>query len=126
MYNTTCEISISPCISLLTYLNLPEFFTWTNQFPDARVAYNEVDFPSFLNFRHVPLELREDFYKKFQQVEFKNVNKNWYKFRDSIMYEHKNPTNNDRRLLKHYSQDIWDYRCNVKFLDAYPWAESLL
>ena len=42
------------------------------------------------------------------------------------MYEHRYPTDNERDKLKHYSNDIWDYRCTVKFLDAYPWARELI
>ena len=126
MYNTRCKVGLTPCISLLTYLNLADYFTWANQFPKTRVSYNEVDWPSFLNFRHVPLEARNEFYNQFNQIKFQDVNSNWHKFKDSVMYEHEIPTDADRKKLKHYSEDIWDYRCKVKFLDAYPWAEQLL
>jgi len=42
------------------------------------------------------------------------------------MYEHRQISTTERSLLQHYSKDIWDYRCNVEFLAAYPWAEELL
>ena len=111
---------------MLTYNNTPEFFDWANQFPDARVSYNEVDYPSFLNFRHVPLEARTEFYSKMAKIEFKNVNNNWRQFQTTTMYEYIDISDDDRKKLAHYSQDIWDYRCNVEFLDLYPWAERLI
>lgn len=126
MYNTKCTVGLTPCISMLTYNNTPEFFDWANQFPDARVSYNEVDYPSFLNFRHVPLEARTEFYSKMAKIEFKNVNNNWRQFQTTTMYEYIEISDDDRKKLAHYSQDIWDYRCNVEFLDLYPWAERLI
>lgn len=126
MYNSKCTVGLTPCISMLTYHNMTDFFNWANQFPNARVSYNEVDHPSFLDFRLIPLDARQDFYNQFSKIQFIDVNENWRKFQQTIMYEHRKITTSERKLLKHYSEDIWDYRCNVKFLDAYPWAKELL
>jgi organic radical activating enzyme len=126
MYNSKCTVGLTPCISMLTYHNMTDFFEWANQFPLARVSYNEVDYPSFLDFRLIPLNARKDFYNTFSNISFGDVNENWKKFQQSTMYEHRSITINERRLLKHYSNDIWDYKCNVKFLEAYPWAKELL
>lgn len=126
MYNTKCTVGLTPAISMLTYHNMPEFFAWANKFPKARVSYNEVDYPSFLDFRLIPLDARKEFYNNFSTVEFIDVNNNWRKFKSDTMYEHRNITDSEKKMLNHYSKDIWDYRCNVKFLDAYPWAERLL
>ena len=126
MYNSKCTVGLTPAISMLTYHNMTEFFDWTNKFPKARVSYNEVDYPSFLDFRLIPLDARQEFYNDFSKVIFGDVNNNWKKFQQSTMYEHRSITNNEHKMLKHYSKDIWDYKCNVKFLDAYPWAEALL
>lgn len=126
MYNSKCIVGLTPCISMLTYHNMTDFFEWANQFPLARVSYNEVGYPSFLDFRLIPLNARKDFYNTFSNIKFGDVNENWKKFQQATMYEHRVITINERSLLKHYSNDIWDYRCNVKFLDAYPWAKELL
>lgn len=126
MYNSKCIVGLTPCISMLTYHNMTDFFNWANQYPKARVSYNEVDYPTFLDFRLIPLAAREDFYKTFSKVQFADVNDNWKKFQKETMYEHRYPTDNERDKLKHYSNDIWDYRCAVKFLDAYPWARELI
>ena len=126
MYNSKCTVGLTPAMSMLTYHNMTEFFDWANKFPKARVSYNEVDYPSFLDFRLIPLDVRQEFYNDFSKVKFGDVNNNWKKFQQSTMYEYRLITTNERKMLKHYSKDIWDYRCNVKFLDAYPWAEALL
>ncbi len=126
MYNSKCTVGLTPAISMLTYHNMTEFFDWTNKFPKARVSYNEVDYPSFLDFRLIPLDVRQEFYNDFSKVKFGDVNNNWKKFQQSTMYEHRQISTGEQKQLQHYSKDIWDYRCNVKFLDAYPWAEALL
>lgn len=126
MYNSKCVVSLTPVVSLLTYHNMPEFFAWANNFPQARVGYNEVNWPSFLDFRLIPLDTRTEFYRELSDVEFINANSNWITFQTKTMYEHKQISTIERSLLKHYSEDIWDYRCNIKFLDAYPWAQQLL
>ena len=126
MYNSKCTVGLTPAISMLTYHNMTEFFNWTNKFPKARVSYNEVDYPSFLDFRLIPLDVRQEFYNDFSKVKFGDVNNNWKKFQQSTMYEHRQISTGEQKQLQHYSKDIWDYRCNVKFLDAYPWAEALL
>jgi organic radical activating enzyme len=126
MYNSKCTVGLTPCISMLTYHNMTDFFKWVSQFPLARVSYNEVDYPSFLDFRLIPVNARKDFYNTFSNISFGDVNKNWKKFQQTTMYEHRSITTNEQKLLNHYSKDIWDYRCNVRFLEAYPWAKELL
>jgi hypothetical protein len=126
MYNSKCTVGLTPAISMLTYHNMTEFFNWTNKFPKARISYNEVDSPSFFDFRLIPLDVRQEFYNDFSKVKFGDVNNNWKKFQQSTMYEHRQISTGEQKQLQHYSKDIWDYRCNVKFLDAYPWAEALL
>ena len=126
MYNSKCKVGLTPCISMLNYHNMAEFFNWANQYPNARVSYNEVDYPTFLDFRLIPLSEREVFYKSFSNVNFLDVNINWKKFQTTTMFEYRTPTDDERAKLKHYSEDIWDYRCSVKFLDAYPWAKEII
>jgi len=42
------------------------------------------------------------------------------------MYEYVEPSQEacDNLLLQ--SKNAWDYKCKVKFLDAYPWATYML
>lgn len=126
MYNSKCKVGLTPAISLLTYHNMTDFFNWANQFSKCRVSYNEVDFPSFLDFRLIPMHHRTDFIESFSKIKFVDANNNWNVFQQQTMYEHRPITINEQKLLNHYSKDIWDYRCNVEFLAAYPWAEELL
>lgn len=126
MYNSKCIVGLTPCISMLTYHNMTDFFNWANQYPKTRISYNEVEYPTFLDFRLIPISARTKFYETFSKVQFIDVNDNWRKFQKDIMFEYRTPTGDERNKLKHYSEDIWDYKCNVKFLDAYPWARELI
>jgi organic radical activating enzyme len=126
-YNSKCEVNLTPCISMLNFLNINKFLIWTEQFPKSRVSFNEVTHPSFLDFRLVPLENRKDLFNDLTKYSLKtNTAKNWDKFISTLMYQHKVPTKNECDLLKHYSQDIWDYRCNVKFLEKYPYMGFMI
>ena len=126
MYNSKCVVGLTPCVSMLNYDNMTEFFNWANKYPNARVSYNEVDYPTFLDFRLIPLSARTKFYETFSKIQFLDVNDNWRKFQKETMFEYRTPTDDERAKLTHYSKDIWDYKCKVKFLDAYPWAIEIL
>ena len=108
MYNSKCTVGLTPAMSMLTYHNMTEFFDWANKFPKARVSYNEVDYPSFLDFRLIPLDARQEFYNDFSKVTFGDVNNNWKKFQQSTMYEHRQISTREQKQLQHYSNDIWD------------------
>jgi radical SAM protein with 4Fe4S-binding SPASM domain len=123
-YNSKLHVNITPCISFLTYQTLDKFFNWANQFPNARVFYNEVE-QSFMDFRLIPIEHRQDFISKFKDIKFANAQNNWIQFQKKLMYEEKTLTDEDKKLLIHYIK-IWDYKTNKKFLESYPWAEKLI
>jgi len=126
MYNTSCKVSLTPCLTHLNLLNMAEFISWSNQFPEARVSYNEVDYPTFLNFRFVPLEERKELINNFKNVNLKYSNINWTVFKDKLIYEYLEPTQQECNMLKHYSEDIWDYRCNVKYIQQYPYMKYMI
>jgi len=126
MYNTSCKVSLTPCLTHLNLLNMAEFITWANQFPKSRVSYNEVDHPSFLNYRYVPLEERQNLINNFKTLEVKNGNINWQMFKDKLIYEYIEPTQQECNMLKHYSEDIWNYKCNVKYLEQYPYMRYMI
>lgn len=125
-YNSKCNVSINPCVGILNYLDIHNFFDWANQFPKAMVHYNEVENFNFMNFRFIPESIREDFYKSFAKMNLVNANRRWYAFQKKVMYETTQPTIKDCKDLKLYALTIWDYKCNEKFLDRYPWASYML
>lgn len=124
-YNSRFDLFISPCIGILNYLDLPSFFRWTRQF-DVLVFYNEIQDPSFMNFRYIPEEVRSKFYESFSSMDLGKIDQRWQVFQEETMYESAIPTEDEKRLLSEYSTKIWDHRCKVRFLDRYPWAERLL
>jgi len=99
---------------------------WANLFPKARLCYNELINPSYLDFRIVPISARENFYNIFKNIEFKNCMENWRIFQSKTMYDYRNPTEQEVDDLKHYSSVVWDYKCKEKFLDRYQWANSII
>lgn len=122
MYNSSCNTRMVPCIGLLNYLDLNRFFAWAEQYPDSVISFNEIQEPSFLDFRLIPLELRKNFKLNFEN---NNVSNDWITFADSVMYETREPTPDECNQLLAYS-NMWDYRCSEKFLNKYPWASYII
>lgn len=121
MYNSKCNTRIVPCIGLLNFLDLDRFFSWAEKYPNSLITFNEIQEPSFLDFRLIPIELRPDTFK----ISNNNVTDSWYKFVSNTMYETRQPTQEECNLLKQYAY-VWDYRCNERFLDKYPWANYII
>ena len=129
-------VRITPCISILNTLTIDKFLEWTLQFPKLSMSYNEVITPSFQNFRHIPLHVRQDTINRLDKirsianqarVDMGNTNHihDWKNFLEKGIYMYKPMSEQDKKTFKHYALDIWDYKCNTKFLDAYPWAEEV-
>ena len=50
LYNSNFKVELTPCITLLNYLDLYRLVDWANLFPKARLCYNELINPSYLDF----------------------------------------------------------------------------
>lgn len=122
MYNSKCNTRIVPCIGLLNYLDLNRFFKWAEKYPRSVISFNEIQEPSFLDFRLIPVVLRKNFKLNFAN---NNVSDDWISFADTVMYETRQPTQKECDQLLAYSR-MWDYRCNEKFLTKYPWASYII
>ena len=120
MYNSKCNTRIVPCVGLLNYLDLDRFFAWTAQYPRSLITFNEIQEPSFLDFRLIPAELRPETFTLSG-----NVTDAWHKFISTTMHETRQPTQEECNLLKQYAQ-VWDYRSVERFLDRYPWANYII
>lgn len=124
IYNANFDVILTPCISMLNLTDLNSFVNWANCYPKARVIYNEVDKPTYLNFRYVPMQERQKLINSNNTLI--NGDANWNKFFNDLIYEYVEPSLEDCKKLKEYSTKVWDYRCNIKFLDMYPWAKNLI
>jgi MoaA/NifB/PqqE/SkfB family radical SAM enzyme len=123
IYNANFNVVLTPCISMLNLTDLNNFVNWANTYPNAIVIYNEVDSPTYLNFRYVPMQERQNLISSNRLV---NGDANWDKFFNKLIYEYVEPSLEDCKTLKEYSTKVWDYRCNIKFLDMYPWAKNII
>jgi hypothetical protein len=121
MYNSKCNTRIVPCIGLLNYLDLNRFFAWAEQYPRSLITFNEIQEPSFLDFRLIPAAVRPKTFNLGNNV----FTPSWFSFIDDKMHETREPTQEECNLLKQYTQ-VWDYRCNEKFLNRYPWASYII
>jgi len=121
LYNSNANVRLVPAIGLLNYNGLPEFFKWAEQFPNALITYNEIQEPSFLDFRLIPLQHR------VQNINISNntVSPAWKRFVNELVYETRNFTAEEISQLMQYIK-IWDYRCKETFLSRYPWMERIL
>jgi hypothetical protein len=125
LYNSKCDTRLVPCIGILNYLQLPEFFEWSNKFLNTRVMYNEIQEPEFFNFRYVPERARQEFYQKFATMKLNNADHKWTKFQSSTMYETATPSEAEIVLLKEYIK-VWDYKCSRTFIQQYEWAKEII
>jgi MoaA/NifB/PqqE/SkfB family radical SAM enzyme len=123
IYNANFNVVLTPCISMLNLTDLNNFVNWANTYPNAIVIYNEVDSPTYLNFRYVPMQERQNLISSNRLV---NGDANWDKFFNKLIYEYVEPPLEDCKTLKEYSTKVWDYRCDIKFLDMYPWAKNII
>lgn len=120
------EVGLTPCVGMLNLTKIHKFVEWCNQYPDVTCIFNEIDTPTYQNFRYVPMEDRKELIEASKNLKLINGDANWEKFFKKMIYQYKTPTLKECQLLKHYSEKVWDYRCNVKFLDAYPWAKYMI
>jgi sulfatase maturation enzyme AslB (radical SAM superfamily) len=121
LYNSKCSTRIVPCVGLLNYNGLPDFFQWAQQFPDSLITFNEIQQPSYLDYRLIPLEHRI----KNLDVSRNNITSAWIRFINESMHEFRIPTQTEVQQLKEYIK-VWDYRCNEKFIERYPYMQHIL
>lgn len=125
IYDTDATISITPSLTMLNLLDTVEFIEWTRQFPRIfNVNYSEVTRPSYLNFRHVPMDVREEFLSTMEATELPPfMSPNWKHFQSTLMYQFDEISDKDIARL-HGARRLWDYRCKTPLLVRHPWMKS--
>ena len=121
LYNSKCSTRMVPCVGLLNYNGLQDFLNWAKQFPNSLITFNKIQEPSYLDYRLIPLEHRI----KSLDISNNNVTPAWERFVSESMHEVRSPTAKEIQQFKEYVK-IWDYRCNEKFLERYPYMQYML
>jgi sulfatase maturation enzyme AslB (radical SAM superfamily) len=126
LYDANLTVNLTPCWSNLNILSIADFLEWTAQFPNSHVAYNEVNTPSYLDWKLVPLEARQEVLFKLRSIDFHpRVHKDYKKFIDKFAEEVRDYT---REELVQYSDAIvsWNALSKIKYQDIYDWNTKIL
>ena len=126
LYNSKLTVNLTPCWSQLNALGVAKFLNWANQFPKAHIAYNEVNYPSFMDFRLIPLEHRVEAIDAIRACHKPpKMHKDYFKFFDAISTEYRPITELERAQLKD-NVEIWNFKNPVTYQDKYTWGKNLL
>lgn len=121
LYNSKLTVNLTPCWSNLNLLSMGDFLEWTNQFPKSYVAYNEVNTPSYLDWKLIPLNYRIDLLKKLNSISLHDkVHKDYNKMSYRIANEIREFTTDEIELYND-AVTAWDSISNKKYLDLYCW-----
>ena len=126
LYNANLTVNLTPCWSNLNILSLADFLEWTAQFPKSHVAYNEVNTPSYLDWRLVPLSARQEVLVRLKSIELHpKVHRDYKKFIDKFTHEVREYTEEE---LVQYTDAIvsWNAIGRVKYQDLYNWNTTIL
>jgi molybdenum cofactor biosynthesis enzyme MoaA len=126
LYNSKLTVNLTPCWSNLNILSVADFLEWTANFPKSHVAYNEVNKPSYLDWRLVPIKERNEVIDKLKKLKLhtkvhrdytKLINKFQYEVRDYLQEE-----------IIQYSDAIiaWNRFGKVQYQELYPWNSRIL
>jgi len=126
LYNSTLTVNLTPCWSHLNLSSLPDFLNWASQFPKSHIAYNEVNFPTYFDFRLIPLDFRQPIIKKIKESSKPlKLHKDYEIFFKNIEYQYRLINVDEVSQLKD-AIEIWNFSNPVRYQDRYPWADLLL
>lgn len=126
LYNSKLTVNLTPCWSNLNVLSVAEFLEWTQKFPKSYVAYNEVNTPSYLDWRIVPIEIRQSVIEKLGSLRLHDkVNKNYLTFGEKFKSEYRSLTDKEVTEFKD-AVHCWDLLGKVKYSELYSWNNALL
>jgi organic radical activating enzyme len=126
LYNAKLTVHLTPCWSNLNIMSMADFLDWTRQFPNSHVAYNEVTDPSYLDWRHVPLDARNDELNKLKSMVFhQKIHKDYKKFIEKFESEYLDFSDDDLIKFKD-AVTSWDLTSNTKYRDLYSWNNLVI
>jgi organic radical activating enzyme len=126
LYNSKLTVNLTPAWSNLNVLSMAEFLEWTNKFPKSHVAFNEVNTPSYLDWKTIPLDYRQESLTKLKQVSMHSkVHGNYKKFIDKFGTEVRSFT--DKELIEYRDAVVsWDMTSKVKYQDVCKWNQAII
>jgi hypothetical protein len=120
------EVSLTPCWSQLNALGIANFLNWASEFDNIHVAYNEVSYPSYLDFKLIPLKYRTEAINALNTCKFpKRMHKDYYKFFEALKTDQRTITDNEKQALND-ATEIWNFNNNATYQEQYMWATELL
>lgn len=126
LYDAKLTVNMTPCWSNLNVLSIVDFLEWTHNFPKSHVAYNEVNTPSYLDWRLVPLQERKKLLQKLKVMNFHpKIHKDYKKFIDKFENEVRDYTEEEIVQFKD-AITSWNMMSKVKYQDLYSWNATIL
>jgi len=126
LVDTNIFVTLTPCWSHLNILSLVEYFKWLETTKVNYLAFNEVTYPSYLNWELVPMKYRKNLISQLDNIELSPYYSTNYKtFFERIKNDERQITDKERIELNN-NVAIWDYKNKVKYINMYPWSKELL
>jgi organic radical activating enzyme len=130
LYNESSDsfkVNITPTLTLLNLVTVDKFLHWANNYNKSSIGYSEVTDLTFLNFRYVPLEVRDSAISNLKNIKLHSRFDNaWQHFIQTEIHQHNVPSSRERLNLKFYANNIWNYNNNTDFLKQYPWMQNFI
>jgi MoaA/NifB/PqqE/SkfB family radical SAM enzyme len=118
--------TLTPCWSQLNLLGIVEYFKWLEREKVNWLAFNEVTFPSYLQWELIPMKYRKELIEQLDSIVFpKNMNIDYYSFIQRIKTDVREITPDERVELSK-AVKIWDFNNKVTYVDMFPWGAELL
>ena len=118
--------TLTPCWSQLNLLGIVEYFKWLETEKVNWLAFNEVTFPSYLQWELIPMKYRKELIEQLDSIIFpKNMNIDYYSFIQRIKTDVREITPAERVELSE-AVKIWDFNNKERYIDMFPWGTEIL
>lgn len=128
-YDAGIKLTVAPVVSLLNVGGVHRLLDWTDQFEDIYVDYDEVQYPTFLDYKLSSLRARREMIDSIRARSFDTPGRfdpNWKTFAATNAEIERSITGGEITTFRRTVEEVWDQGPGVKFLEQYPWAASLI